>query len=655
MNQEPQQIAHTSLDGREARLIELRRLFPDLFDGEGVLDEKALRQLISEEVGHVTERFRFEWAGKAQSKRLAFSPTKATLVYDAERSVNSDGTTPAAGSAVIENTSQNLLIEGDNLDVLKLLGTSYFNAVKCVYIDPPYNTGKDFIYPDDYSQSKAAYWQDAGLVKDGVRLVALPETVGKRHSIWLNMMQSRLYAARQVMQDEALILVSIDDNEVANLRRLMDEVFGDTNFIAQISVQSNKRGQTYKEIAKTHEYLLVYSKTDDFEIYEFEKEADGLPYQDSDGKYDLWGLRNRNPKFNSQNRANLFYPIWVAPELKDADGFSRVSDVESEEYCEKVLPLNSEDGESVWRWGKDKLRVNIGGDLPTIVARQKSDGEWSVFQKSRRDTTKAKTIWYETDVISEKGTVQLGELGLAEYFEHPKPVGLIKRIIDLACDDGDILLDFFAGSGTTAHAAFEYCAERGKSLHTILVQVPEQTAPLSAARKAGFKTISELTVERVKKAGAAVRSTLEGKATDTGFRFLRLQPSNFPENTFTPNPERSEAENLQALEDHLQTSAQLRLFGEDSFHSAVTEIALKNGFGIFYTLERQERFKKNAVYRMRGNKKDALICLDGVLDAGTIEALKALSDEQLVVLRAALDTTKKFELLTAFRDNLWVV
>jgi adenine-specific DNA-methyltransferase len=599
--------------------------------------------------------FRNTQAGKAQSKRYAFAPSKATLVYDPERSVNADGTPSKPGESLQENSSQNLIIEGDNLEVLKLLQASYFEKVKCIYIDPPYNTGKDFIYPDDFSQSTKAYWQDTGLMKGGVRLVALPETAGKRHSIWLNMMQARLYSARQILQDEGIILVSIDDNEVANLRRLMDEVFGDTNFIAQISVQSNKRGQTYKDIAKTHEYVLVYSKTDDFEIYEFEKEADGLPHEDSFGKYDLWGLRNRNPKFNSQNRANLYYPIWVAPKLTDEDGFNRVSAVKDDDYCEAVLPLNSEGGESVWRWGKDKLTKNVGGDLPTIIARKKNDGEWSIFQKSRRDTTKAKTIWYETDVISEKGTVQLGELGLAEFFEHPKPIGLIKRVIDLSCEDGDIFLDFFAGSGTSGHAAYEYCSEKGKSIQTILVQVPEITPEKSAARKAGYNKISDLTIERLKRAGTAVRSTLEGTACDTGFRVLKLEQSHFPENTFAPDPEKSDVENLKALEGHLQAAAQPRLFGDDGFHSVVTEVALKNGFGLFYTLERLEAFTKNTVYRMQGNDKDAILCLDEELQGETLEALKTYSDNQLIVLKAALDTTKKFELQTGFQDNLWVI
>ena len=650
------QIPLTSPDERETRIQSLRQLFPDLFDGEGVLDEKALRALMDEVAPNGNERFRFEWAGKQQSKRFAFAPSKATLIFDATKSINVDGSSPTKDDPAEASTSGNLFIEGDNLEVLKLLSKSYFEQVKCIYIDPPYNTGKDFIYQDDFSQTTSAYWEQTGVKRGGVRLVALPETHGKRHSVWLNMMQSRLYAARQVLKDDGLIIVSIDDNEVANLRRLMDEVFGDTNFIAQITIQSNKRGQTYKDIAKTHEYLVVYAKSDDFEIYEFEKEEGGLPYKDADGNYDLWGLRNRNPKFNSKNRANLFYPIWVSPKLLDSDGFHRVSTVKTDEYCDQVLPLNSEDGEGVWRWSTDLVNKNIGNTIPTIVAKKKLNGEWSIFQKSRRDTTKAKTIWYETDIISEKGTVQLGQLSMAEYFEHPKPIGLIKRIIDLTCDNGDIILDFFAGSGTTAHAVMEYNKETGKSVRFIVVQVPEITPEKSNARAAGYETISALTVERIKRAGSALRGTLEGKSTDLGFRAFYLSKSNFPENAFTPYPEKSEADNMRALDEHLLAASQKTIFADETLSAVVTEIALKFGFGLFFqTVSMTSEYPHNNVLTITGNGKSAILCLDSELKEATVEALKTHSEEQLIVAKSALDTTKKFELHNSFNDNLWSV
>lgn len=257
--QEPNQIALTSPDGREARLAELRRLFPDLFDGEGVLDEKALRQLISEEVGHVTERFRFEWAGKAQSKRFAFAPSKATLVYDPARSVNADGTPSKAGEALQDNTSQNLIIEGDNLEALKLLFASYQESVKCIYIDPPYNKDADVIYPDDYSETREAYWEREGSRKEGVRLTALSESTGRKHSQWLNFMQARLLQARNLLKPDGVILMSIGSDEEHNLRKLADDVFGETNFVAKMIWAAGRKNDS-KLVSVSHEYIIVYAK-----------------------------------------------------------------------------------------------------------------------------------------------------------------------------------------------------------------------------------------------------------------------------------------------------------------------------------------------------------------------------------------------------------
>jgi adenine-specific DNA-methyltransferase len=258
--QEPKQIEITSPDGREARIAELRRLFPDLFDGEGVLDEKALRQLASEEAGHVTERFRFEWAGKAQSKRFAFAPSKATLVYDAERSVNADGTPNKAGEVLTGNTSQNLLIEGDNLEVLKQLQASYFEQVKCIYIDPPYNTGNDFIYPDDYSQARKNYWEENGETKNGVRLKALSETSGRRHSEWMNFMQSRLLSARNLLASDGVVFVSIGDDELHNLRKMMGEIFGDDNIISVVTRVAKRTSDKGTHFRPTKDYVVVFAK-----------------------------------------------------------------------------------------------------------------------------------------------------------------------------------------------------------------------------------------------------------------------------------------------------------------------------------------------------------------------------------------------------------
>lgn len=636
MNQEqkPNQIAITSPDGREARLKELRRLFPDLFGGEGALDEKALRQLVAEEVGHVAERFRFEWAGKAQSKRFAFAPSKAALVYDPERSVNADGTENSAGQSLADNTSQNLIIEGDNLEVLKLLQASYFEKVKCIYIDPPYNTGNDFIYPDDYSVTRKSYWENDGTAKDGVRLKSVTESSGRKHSEWLNFMNARILAARNLLRDDGILFMSIDDDEAHNLRKLADDVFGEDNFICQLVWHKKyTRANDAKFFSDNHDYILVYAKNKQDRLINLlprTEEANSAYTNPDDHPKGVWKATPLHAK--SGKEGNFSYTFkngvtWSPP----AGTFAR--------YSRDTLKRLDDNGEIFF--GKDG----------TAVPSKKS------FLTEVKDGITPVTILPYAEVgHTHESNQELKDLGLEGVFQNPKPTRLIERVLQLAtkADSNDIVLDFFAGSGTTGHAVLKANAADGGNRRYICVQVPEIIGPSQPAYSAGFRTISEVTIERIKRSGAKLITESPSSSKDIGFRVMRLASSHFPQNTFTPDPGKTEAENIKALEDHLAAAAQLRLFEEDEFQGVVTEIALKNGFGLFYTLERLNAFTANAVYRMTGNDKGAILCLDGQLDGATIDALKDHSDEQLIVLKAALDTTKKFELQTAFQDNLWV-
>ena len=643
--QEPTQIALTSPDGREARLAELRRLFPDLFDGEGVLDEKALRQLISEEVGHVTERFRFEWAGKAQSKRFAFAPSKATLVYDPARSVNADGTPSKAGEALQDNTSRNLIIEGDNLEVLKLLQASYFEKVKCIYIDPPYNTGNDFIYPDDYSETQAAYWEKDGTLKNGVRLRAVGEGSGRIHSNWLSMMQARLALARNLLKEDGVLFVSIDDHELHNLRLLMNEIFGEENFLGVVCRATGQTtGQDSGGLGSSFDFVLAYGKDAVFDLSGLPltpKDIKRFDNEDERGRYAYDQMRKTGSNDRRTDRPNLYYPV------SDPDG-------------NDVYPIATAGYEGCWRFDK-KAYERLTKDNLILWKKTKRDGGevWWPYVKYYLEgrTKRPSPLWTDLDGNKKAARDLRALFDGKKVFDFPKPVSMIERCINIApnSSDDDIILDFFAGSGVTAEAVMRVNAAQGSTKKYILVQIPEIIDEGTDAFKAGYKKISEVTLERARRAGNLVREKFKLTNIDTGYAAFTLRFSHFPKNTFTSDPEKSEAENLKALEDHLTAAAQLRLFGDDGLHGVVTEIALKNGFGLFYTLERQGEYPKNAVYRLSGNEKDALICLDGVLDSATIEALKASSDQQLIVLRAALDTTKKFELQTAFRDNLWVV
>jgi adenine-specific DNA-methyltransferase len=632
--QEPNQIALTSPDGKEARLAELRRLFPDLFDGEGALDEKALRQLVSDEAGHITERFRFEWAGKAQSKRFAFAPSKATLVYDPERSVNADGTTSKSGENLQENSSQNLIIEADNLEAIKLLFASYQERVKCIYIDPPYNTGKDFIYPDDYSQTRKAYWDSDGTAKGGIKLKALTETSGRRHSEWLSFMYSRLLAARNLLSKDGLIFISIDDDEAHNLRKLADDVFGEENFISQLVWHKKyTRSNDAKFFSDNHDYILVYAKNKEPGIINL------LPRSDSAN--DAYANPDNHPK-----------GPWKATPLHaksgSEEGFSYTfKNGVSWEPPKGTFPRFSV---GTLKMLDDNDEIFFGKDGSAIPSRKS-------FLSEVKDGLTPVTILPYTEVgHTHESNQELKDLDLDGVFQNPKPTRLIERILELSTksQEDHIILDFFAGSGTTGHAVLKKNAADGGNRRFICIQLPEEVQPSQSAYKAGFRKISQITIERIKRAGQSIISNAPKPEIDVGFRIFKLANSSFPHNSFQYDQQKSEGENLKALEDHLQAAAQLRLFGDDGFPIVVTEIALKNGFGLFYTLERLEGFSKNTVYRILGNDKDAILCLDGELTGETIEALKAYRDHQLMVLKGALDTTKKFELQTAFKDNLWV-
>ena len=629
------QIAITSPDGRKERLERLRALFPDLFDGEGQLNEKALRALISDEVGVATERFTFEWAGKQKSKRFAFIPSKATLQFDAERSVNSDGSPNKAGQTLTDNTSENLIIEGDNLEVLKLLQASYFEKVQCIYIDPPYNTGNDFIYPDDFSQSKKAYWETNGDTRDGIKLVAVPESSGRRHSKWLNMMQSRLLLARNLLKETGVIFISIDDVEVHNLRMLANEIFGETNFIAQLVWHKKyTRSNDAKFFSDNHDHILIYAKRKEKGVISLlprSKEADAAYTNPDNHPKGVWKATPLHAK--SGAKGGFSYTFSNGVSWKPPKGtFARYS-------TDTLTSLDKDD------------EIYFGGNGDAIPQKK------SFLSEVKAGLTPVTILPYSEVGHTHESNEELKALKLDGIFQNPKPTRLVRRVIDLGIpmNDNEIILDFFSGSGTTGHATMLGNLEQSRKTKFILVQIPEITDEKLEAYKAGYKKISDITIERVKRAGAKIRKENPQTTIDTGFRVFKLSDSNFPQNLFSPDPAKSEEENLKVLKAHLAKAAQVRLFDEDEFSNLVTEISLKNGFGLFYELRPVTELSKNRVYRLIGNDKSALLCLDNDLHDETIEGLKPFKDEQLIVSKSSLDTTKKFSLQTEFKDNLWVV
>lgn len=301
-----------SHDWNAERLAQLKAIMPDLFNLEGQLNIDELKKLINPALVNETERYEFRWFGKSNAKRNAFSPSNATLNFDAARSIN-------------PQNAQNLIIEGDNLEVLKLLSTAYREQVKMIYIDPPYNTGNDFVYSDNFTQDKTAYWQDAEVLENGVKVDTNSESDGRYHSNWLNMMFSRLLIARQLLRDDGVIFISIDDNEAANLKKLCDEVFGEESFLGQFTINSTPNARDYGHIGKMHEFCIFYGKNIKKTItYEIEEKEKFFKYHDEIGGFNIHPLYNSNEAFTNLNRPNLYYPFYCN-RLASENGFFEIS------------------------------------------------------------------------------------------------------------------------------------------------------------------------------------------------------------------------------------------------------------------------------------------------------------------------------------------
>ena len=400
----------------------------------------------------------------------------------------------------------NLIIQGDNLKALKALLPTYAGKVKCIYIDVPYNTGNEnWVYNDNVNSPMIQEW--LGKAVDIEDLT--------RHDKWLCMMMPRLKLLRELLSEDGVIFISCDDNELANLRVLLNEIFGENNFYSQVIVRANSRGQTYNQIAKTHEYLIVYTKNPETELFELEKdsESNDLNLNDEIGAFNIRELRNRNPKFGKHNRPNLFYPIYINPKSADKDGFCLVSLTQSKEFSEMVEPFNSQMKESCWRWGKDKVTKNVSSKPTTsnLVAKKKNDGSFGIYEKYRKTTFKPKSIWDDNSFLNETGTIELRELGLENQFDFPKPKSLVKQCIALATSEGDIVLDSFSGSGTTAQAVLELNEESGVERNFILVEMESYANELTAER-----------TRRVIKGVKTAKSELLKKGTGGSFSYFEL-------------------------------------------------------------------------------------------------------------------------------------
>lgn len=429
------------------------------------------------------------------------------------------------------DNTQNLYIEGDNLEVLKLLQKSYLGKVKMIYIDPPYNTGNDFVYHDDFAMSADEYAEASGSVDElGNKYIKNMDSNGRFHSDWCSMMYSRLMVARTLLTEDGVIFISIDDNEVENLRKICDEVFGESNKIAQLVIENNPRGrQSDAFFATSHEYLLCYAGNIDSATINgmslSEKQKAEYKYEDEIGRYRLLGLRQRGVASLREDRPEMFFPIWVNPE----DSSISLTYVED---WEEVIPKKSDGREGRWMWGKQKCINESNRLVAKLVSTRR---EFDIFVKDylnkdgEQRTRKYKTIWSDKILNNQIGTQEVKAILGGDYMSFPKSTEYIKTIIQTGTSSSSLILDFFSGSATTAHAVMQLNAEDGGNRQYIMVQLPEETPEDREARKAGYNTIPDIAKERIRRAGKKIKeeSPLTTADLDTGFRVFRLEEGNY--------------------------------------------------------------------------------------------------------------------------------
>ncbi|MBQ7689877.1 MAG: site-specific DNA-methyltransferase [Muribaculaceae bacterium] len=615
-----------SMDGVTQNVERIAALFPNCVterkgengEVERAIDFDLLRQELSRDIiDSGEERYQFTWPGKREAIRLANAPTNCTLRPVREDSVDFDNT-------------QNLYIEGDNLEVLKLLRETYLGKVKMIYIDPPYNTGNDFVYEDDFTESYADYKGKSGMFdEDGNMLLdnyeRNTESNGRFHTDWLNLMYPRLKVARDLLADDGVIFISIDDNEVENLVKMGCEVFGESNFIGPIVIKSNPRGSmSTAEIANVHEYVVVFAKNrmactiiGDKLSEEMESE---YQYTDEIGKYRLLGLRMRGGFWRRTDRPKLFFPIFVNPTNK------KISLDEEPGFTQKVYPIQPSTGiEGTWRWSYEKI-LNDKNFLVAKSVTRNGEVIWDIYQKDylERDggrRTKTKSIWDGSEVNYQNGTEEIKNLlGNSSYFDYSKPFALISHLIDLLPKgQDDIVLDFFSGSATTAHAVMQLNAEDGGHRKFIMVQLPEVTDENSEAYKAGYANICEIGKERIRRAGKKIKAEHpEAKDLDIGFRVLRLDSSNMEDVFYLPKD--TVQADLFSSVDNVKT--------DRSSEDLLFQIMLELGISLSSKIE-SEHIHGKEVYFV---EQDFLIaCFDEGINEDTITAIAKRKPQYFVM------------------------
>ena len=494
------------------------------------IDADVLRQEISATVVEgPQERYQFTWPDKKKSVVLANQPIAKTLRLDREKSVGKDGT-----PGYID--TENIYIERDNLDALKLLQETYLGKVKMIYIDPPYNTGNDFIYEDDFSQNTDEYLGNSGQFdEEGNRLVQNTESNGRFHTDWLNMIYPRLRLAKDLLTDDGVIFISIDDNELNSLISICNEIFGTSNYQGTFVINASPSAIDYGCMAKMHEYAVMYSKNELYvKTFMLAEENKKFDYQDVSGPFSIYPLYNGNVAFNPETRPNLYYPFYVNPNNNLQDDFFEIDLFPHDGWIEIYPVISKKDGiQHVWRWGKEKAKQNLNTE---IVGYRNKDGEWRIVQKYRSNLKMIRSLLLDQSFSSRRGTSEVQELFGQKVFSFPKPTNLIKQFLLTGMDKNDIFIDFFSGSASSIDALMQLNAiDRGKRKY-ICIQLPEKIEVKSIAYKAGYKTICEIGEERIRLAGKKIKeeSPLTTTDLDIGFRVFKVDSTNMEDVYYRP-------------------------------------------------------------------------------------------------------------------------
>ena len=578
----------------QANLDKLRSVFPECVS-EGKLDIDKLLSLCGEYIDNDFEKYRFEWKGKAECLRLAQKRSSGTLRPCPAESVNWD-------------TTQNLYIEGDNLEVLKLLQSAYYRKVKMIYIDPPYNTGNDFVYADDFADPLARYKE---VTQQTTK--SNPETMGRYHTNWLNMMYPRLRLAANLLRDDGVIFISIDDNEVTNLRKICDEVFGEENFVAQFIWQSrqNKDNRNITGVSIDHEYILCYSKQCGNRIFRgTERKVELYKNPDNDPR-GLWTSANMVGLATIDARPNLHYDL-----INPADGINYGCPAKGWRYDRNTMNRLIAENRIIWP------------DEPSGRPRKKS------FLNELSDNLPGFSSVFNLGVFTNTATKEIGALLNGYWFDFPKPTEIIKQLVSQVTKENDVVLDFFSGSATTAHAVMQLNAEDGGNRRFILVQLPEVCDEKSEAYKAGYKNICEIGKERIRRAGKKLTETKDGQLSmdgektplDIGFKVFKLDTSNMKLWDTTPIADGDADELVERMNQMVR-----RIKPERSDLDMVYEVMLKLGVPLTYPVQ-QLNINGKPVYEV-GEDCLLLICLAEFVEPEDVQAMADYAPAKMIMSR----------------------